>query len=66
MLPVPAEAKFIWPGFERASAISSFVVFAGTEGCTHSMNAPSPARATPIKSRAGSKGSFARSAMLVV
>ena len=33
-VPLPDEAKLIWPGLDLASAMNSFTVFAGTEGCT--------------------------------
>ena len=39
-LPVPAEPKVRVLGFSFASAISSFMVFAGTAGCTISSIGP--------------------------
>ncbi|MNC87478.1 hypothetical protein D3C83_32070 [compost metagenome] len=54
MLPVPAEAIRISPGFTFASAMNSFTLRAGSEGCTASMSGTSDTSEVAAKSRSGS------------
>jgi hypothetical protein len=54
VLPLPEPAKLTCPGRARASAISSFTDFAGSEGCTTSTLGASATRLTGVKSFTGS------------
>ena len=56
---MPAEPKVRLPGFARASTISSFTVFAGTDGCSVSILGEETACEIGAKSRSASYGSFA-------
>src|SRR5512143_2560908 len=57
-LPTPAEGKLSAPGFDFASAIRSFTVFTGDDGCTTRMLGVTATRLTGAKSFTGSNGSF--------
>ncbi len=57
-VPVPAEAKFNWPGRLFARAMSSFTDLAGTDGCTTSTLGAAVVSAIGAKSRTKSNGSF--------
>ena len=56
-LPMPAEPKLIVPGLDLASAISSFTLLAGTDGCTTTSCGPLATLVTAMKSLTGSNGS---------
>jgi hypothetical protein len=58
VVAAPSEAKLSEPGFDFASAMNSFVVFAGTLGCTTSTIGVKPIIATGSKSLSGSYGWF--------
>ncbi|MND07273.1 hypothetical protein D3C83_291490 [compost metagenome] len=53
------------PGFDLASATSSFTFFAGSDGCTIRMFGMSASGVMPAKSLTGSNGSFAYSVALI-
>ena len=59
LVPRPAEPKVMVPGFALASAMNSFTVFAGTDGCTVRMFGDSTTSEIGAKSRSASYGSFA-------
>jgi hypothetical protein len=48
--PLPADPKLSWPGFAFASAISSFTVLAGSDGCSTIMLGNEATSATADKS----------------
>ena len=58
LVPMPGEANVSVPGFAFASAMRSFVVFAGTDGFTVRICDASTSSAIGVKSRAASYGSF--------
>ena len=57
-LPLPAELYESSPGWARASAISSFTLRTGSEGCATSRLGSATRFVIAVKSRIGSKGSF--------
>src|SRR6185503_2154372 len=50
-VPLPEEAKLIWPGLDLASAMNSLTVLAGTAGCTSMTFGTRATSATDAKSR---------------
>jgi hypothetical protein len=57
-VPVPEDAKLIWPGRPLASATRSFTVRTGSDGCTTMRLVSDAIRVTGAKSLIGSYGSF--------
>ena len=60
MLPEPADAYDSLSGWRRASSISSFRLFAGTEGCTATTNGPCESWTIGVMSFTGSNDSLYR------
>src|SRR6185369_11970374 len=58
----PGEAMLSLPGFAFEYAISSFGVFAGTDGCTTAMIGTVATRLIGAKSLTGSQGSLSKNA----
>ena len=54
MLPTPGVATARFPGFERASAMSSFVLLDGSDGCTESTSGLKPISAIGARLAIGS------------
>src|SRR5678815_2231376 len=57
-LPLPDDAYESWPGCDFAKAMSSLIVFAGTDGCTVITKGYSASRDTGAKSPSVSYGNF--------
>ena len=65
MAPMPGVAKASCPGRALASAISSFGVFAGTDGCSDSTSGLKPISITGAMSLTGSNDGFDNAAAVL-